>query len=401
MGPIVQLPVEAMAYHTDIVRHLQLREPELWTWFSSDPQRDSHNEAVRLDLLKATYRIERDSNPSLYSAADEVAGVLGLSAPITFYQAQNSTGLNMALPYIPGEIHIVLVGSVLSMLTEPETRGVLGHEMTHFALLDRWRDYLIASQLLDAMANDIAAQPAHLASARLFKLYTEVYCDRGASLATCDFGATITALIKTQTGITNISAESYLRQTEEIFRKGHPRSEGVTHPETFIRSKALQLWFEESDKSASEIRRVIEGPQSLAELDLLGQEAVSQITRRLINSLLQFKWFHTESVLAHAKLYFDDFQPSATEEKIVTEELNGGGEQFRDYYCYVLLDFAAADRDLEEAPLAAALLLSDELGIGERFRQLASKELNLRKNQMQDLENNASRIVAQASEEES
>ena len=75
------------------------------------------------------------------------------------------------------------------MLSEAETRGVLGHEMTHFALLDHWPDYRIASQLLDAMANNVAAHPSHVASARIFKLYTEVYCDRGGYLATRNLGA--------------------------------------------------------------------------------------------------------------------------------------------------------------------------------------------------------------------
>ena len=81
-----------------------------WAWFSGDRQRDVQNDAVRLDLLKATYRIERDSNSSLYAAADEVAAALGLNFPITFYQAQNAAGLNASLPYMPGEVHIVLAG---------------------------------------------------------------------------------------------------------------------------------------------------------------------------------------------------------------------------------------------------------------------------------------------------
>ena len=59
----------------------------------------------------------------------------------------------------------------------------------------------------------------------------------------------------------------------------------------------------------------------------------------------------------------------------------------------------AADRDLEEAPLAAALLLSEDLGLGERFRQLAAKELNLRKKVLAALEADAGKIVAKASEE--
>jgi len=42
-------------------------------WFGADRLRQQHNEAVRLDLLKATYRIERDANPTLYVAFEEAA----------------------------------------------------------------------------------------------------------------------------------------------------------------------------------------------------------------------------------------------------------------------------------------------------------------------------------------
>ena len=43
----------------------------------------------------------------------------------------------------------------------------------------------------------------------------------------------------------------------------------------------------------------------------------------------------------------------------------------QDYYCYVLLDFITADRDLEEYPLAAALTLTEELGLKDRFSEIA------------------------------
>jgi Peptidase family M48 len=400
MEPVANLPIEPLPYHVQIVGHLQSHEPELWAWFAGDRVRQQENEAIRLDLLKTAYRIERDVNPSLYAAADGVMTALGQVVPVTFYQAQNAVGLNASLPYMPGEAHIVLVGPMLTVLNEVELRGVLGHELAHFVLLDCWRDYLIASQLLSAITHDVAAHPSHLATSRLFRLYTEVYCDRGSYRATGNLGATIGALVKTGTGIADISPESYLRQTEEIFQKGHPQSEGVTHPETFIRCKALQLWVERPESAGVAIKSVIEGPPSLEELDLLGQQEVSDLTRRLIGTFLRPTWLHTDSVLAHARLFFEDFQPSTTATRIEAAEFAGVSDKLRDYYCYVLLDFAAADRDLEEAPLAAALLLSDELGFGERFRQLASKELNLRKKQMQTLESDAARIVAEANEEE-
>ena len=39
-----------------------------------------------------------------------------------------------------------------------------------------------------------------------------------------------------------------------------------------------------------------------------------------------------------------------------------GDDQLRDYFSYVLLDFATSDADLEEAPFAAALSLARQLG---------------------------------------
>lgn len=393
------MPLEPLSYHVEIVHYLQDRESELWKWFAADRLRGQQNEAVRLDLLKTTYRIERENNAQLYDSAYAVGKALGLKVPLTFYQSQHAGGLNAALAYMPGEAHIIFAGQVLSALSDSELRCVLGHELTHFSLLDGWPDYLIATQLLAALTNDATAQPVHAASARLLKLYTEVYCDRGAFRAVGDLAAAITALVKIETGITDVSADSYLRQTAEVFAKGHPRAEGMTHPETFIRARALQLWAEQPKTAASQISQIIEGPPSLEELDLLGQEKVSGLTRRLIATYLRPSWLQTDPTLAHARLFFDDFTPRSTTDPVLPDDLHGADAKLRDYYCYVLLDFAVADRDLEDAPLAAALLLSDELGLGERFRQIAAKELNLRKKQLDALETDASKIIAKAQEE--
>jgi hypothetical protein len=131
----------------------------------------------------------------------------------------------------------------------------------------------------------------------LFGLYTEVYCDRGAYLAGGDLATAISALVKIETGITEVSAESYLRQAGEIFGKGHPRTEGVTHPETFIRARAMQLWVAKPGQAAAELARIIEGPVSVAELDLLGQECIANLTRRVMASFLRRHWLQTEPLL--------------------------------------------------------------------------------------------------------
>lgn len=395
---VVNLPIPPLRYHLDLVGHLRLHEGELWKWFMADGARAKNNEAVRLELLKSTYRIERESSPEVYALLDKTANALMISAPITLYQSSGGGMLNAALAYTPGEGHIIFSGPLLTTLTPAELQCVLAHELMHFVLLDRWKDHLIASDLLAALCNDANAQPSHHASARLLRLYTEVLCDRAAYFVTKDLVSVITTLVRIETGIAEASAESYLRQTEEIFEKGHPVAEGVTHPEAFIRAKAIQLWSSNAKDADGELEKVIEGPMSIENLDLLGQQRIRGLTRRLISQFLKPHWLRTEAMVASAKLFFEDFAPGDLEDGALREELSAMGEKLVDYYCYVLLDFATADRDLEEAPLAAALLLSDELNLGERFREIAGKELNLKKKQLQSLEANASSIVNKASE---
>ena len=67
-----------------------------------------------------------------------------------------------------------------------------------------------------------------------------------------------------------------------------------------------------------------------------------------------------------------------------------------DYFCYVLLDFASADRELEDAPLVHAMGLAEHLGLGERMKELAAKEFRLRKKQVQQLNERREKILAAA-----
>lgn len=394
------LPVAPLPYHVELVRHLQEREAELWRWFSADRLRAEQGEAVRLELLKSTYRLDPDAHPTLHAAAREVAAKLGLAAPLSLYQAQGGDGLNASLAYLPGEAHLVLHGPVADRLTPLELRAVLGHELSHFLLLDGWPAFRVASQLLQAMVADEAAAPVHATTARRFGLYTEVYCDRGAHLACGDLAAAVSALVKIETGIGEVSAESYLRQADEIFGKDRPRTDGVTHPESFVRARAMRVWAEAPERAAAELRSVIEGRTSLAELDLLDQVAVASLTRRVILAMLRPAWLQTDPLLAHARLFFDDFEPGDAPDPSLAADLAAGDEKLLDYACYVLLDFAAADRELEDAPIAAAYLLAEALGLGDRFGKLAAKELGLKKKQLEALDAGAAEMVARAAAED-
>lgn len=231
-SPEITLPLELLPYHSRIVEFLKQHDADVWNWFASTRRRAGQAEELRFELLKSTYRIDRESQPELYDSADQVARTLGLDATITIYQSQDPAGLNASLAYISDEIHVVLHGTIATQLSPAELRGLLGHEFTHFLLWQGWNgDLLVASEMLTALTNDSRAHSAHFASWRLLKLYSEIVCDRGALLVTQNLGVVVSMLLKVHTGVQDIDPDSYLRQADEIFARGPAGTEGVTHPE--------------------------------------------------------------------------------------------------------------------------------------------------------------------------
>src|SRR6185436_5310922 len=210
----------------------------------------------------------------------------------------------------PGEAHLILTGPVAATLAPDELVAVLSHELSHYVLweLDLGA-YLIADQILAALANHGRAEPSHAESARLYRLYMELFADRGSLFVTGDARVAIAGLVKIQTGLAIVSADSYLRQAEEILKKDRAATKEQTHPETFLRARALQLWAEQGAPSEEEIGLLIEGPMEFDGLNLISQKRLTGLTRRLIARLLSPAWFRSPSVLAHAKLFFEDYVP--------------------------------------------------------------------------------------------
>jgi Zn-dependent protease with chaperone function len=392
--PLIPTP---LPYHRSIVAHLQTEEPGLWKWFASAARRIDEADAVRLDLLKSTYRLEQESQPKLYQIAHGVREGMQLNCNITIYQAQTGNALNAGLAYIPGEAHIILAGPVTNVLAEVELRAVLAHELAHYQIYSQAQgDYLIASDLLRALSADPAAGLAASESARLYSLWTEIYADRWACQLTDDATAAIAALVKIETGLSEVSAESYLRQAEEIFAKSSARTEHISHPEAYIRARALRLWGERGDEAQAEIERMIEGGLNLHRLDLLGQKRAADLTRRFLQSLLTPVWFRTEPVLAHAKQFFPELEidGTASNDEWLKAELERGDESLADYCCFLMLDFATVDRDLGDVALSAAIVLARRLGIDKRFAELVQKELTLGKKAFARIDKNAESTLA-------
>lgn len=363
--------LEPLPYHRRVLDYLKSEESDLFHWFASTEAQAQYAERIRMDLLKATYRMERDAHATLYATADAVAATLGVKASLTLYQSPGAGELNASLFYLPQEAHLVLTGPLLEVLTVNEQAALLAHELSHYRFYDD-PEYLVADQLLSAVAGHPDAGPSHAATARLWDLYQEIHADRGALGAVGEVAPVVSMLVKVLTGLRQVSAESYLRQAEEIFRQGPTTSDGHTHPEPFIRARALTC-------DDTEIARMIEGAPTLDHLDLLGQQRLTELTRRMLGSLLAPTWFRSEVVQAHAKLFADTLPDEGI------GDLSALESSARDYLCYVMLDFCAVDPDLEDQPLRAAAALARRSGIGERFLELAAKELKLPKRTLKGL----------------
>jgi predicted SprT family Zn-dependent metalloprotease len=389
--------LEPLPYHFDLRDYLKAEENELWNWFASARAKSDYTENLRLELLKSTYRLDGDSHPELYKSVEEAKARLQLDIPVTLYQAENSPQLNAALFFMPGEGHIVFSGPVLTLLNAEEIKSIIGHELAHYHLWGRDNgEFHIADRLIVAVANDPRAAASHEQTARRYQLYTEIFADRGSLCVTGDTNPVIAGLVKTQTGLSQVSATGYLKQAEEIFAKGNVATEGLSHPETFIRARSLALWQEYGKEAEGRIREMIEGVSALEELDLLGQGRLTAATKRLLEYLLRPKWFQTPAVLGHAKLFFEDFHPANGGNAAIPEGLKFTDGRLREYLCYVLLDFTKADPDLDDLPLAAALELSRQLELDAQFEKLAAKELKMRVRDVRKIKEQAAEMLAKA-----
>lgn len=387
--------LQPLPYHNELKDYLKTEEPELWKWFASAQSQADYTEHLRLELLKATYRLDLENHPELYKAVEEAKAKLQLDIPVTLYQAQNASQLNAALYYIPGEGHVVFSGPVFSLLSAEEIKSVIGHELAHYHL---WRvrdgEFLIADRLLQGIANDPRAAASHIQSARWYQLYTEIFCDRGSFCVTGNVEPVVASLVKMQTGLQQVSATSYLKQAGEIFQKASVKTGQLSHPEAFIRARAAALWAEGCEDAAAQISAMIQGTPMLDELDLVGQQRLTTQTRQLLEVFLQPKWFQTGAVLGHARLFFKDFLAARVKDAALFADLDLSDPKLRDYICYLLLDFVVADPDLDDMPMAAALEMARALKIDTHFEKYLTRELKIRARDLKRLKEQAAGMLA-------
>lgn len=198
-----------LRYHAELKRFLKEHESELWHWLTSAEAKAAYAEDLRLDLLKSLYRFEPSTHGLLYSQVEKAKEALGLNIPVTVYQGQQTVGLNAGIYYLPGEGHIVFSGNLLQLLKEDELLSVLAHELAHYQL---WQceggEYHVMDRLVSTLAHNQRSTPSHHHTAKTTQLYTEIFCDRASAVATGSLNSMIRSLIKIETGISEVSAES-------------------------------------------------------------------------------------------------------------------------------------------------------------------------------------------------
>jgi predicted SprT family Zn-dependent metalloprotease len=387
--------LQPLAYHVAVVAHLSEFERDLWTWASSaDAERD-YVAQVRTSLLKECYRLDADAHGDLVNRCTRVAERLEIAAPITLYQAHGETAMNASLFYAPGEAHVVFSGAVLDRLQGAELDAVLAHELAHYRLWEQQnRAHLVADRLMLAAANDQRASVSHHQTAHRLRLYTEIYADRGAYIGCGDLHAAIAALVKMATGLSQVSGAAYLRQADELLAERGERA--TDHPEMYIRARALRLWTERDESLDAWLTQAIEGETTIGTLCLLGQRRVEALTRQVLAELLLPQWMQTPALVSHAKAFFPDFRPATQKDETLVAAVQAAAGDLQDYWCYLLLDFARADRDLEDLPLQHALRFAERFPWRERFETLAAKELRLTKRQVVRLAKEAPDALAKA-----
>ncbi len=366
-------------YQEKLRDHLKSRK-KTWDWFRNNTNKKKQEEEYKSALLKNTYRLDRDTHPTLYVTTMDICKALSIDAEVTIYQENNSMHMNAGISIIDKEAHIVISGNVINLLERDEMKALLAHELSHYLFYKMEDgDFKTTSDIILALANNTSSNNSTIETARVYRLYMELFCDAGSLTVCGDYKPVIQMLVKMNTGIKDVNADSYLQQAKEILSGEEKTSQNETHPDSYVRALALQMRAEKSKNYSSKIIMFIEGSLDIDRLDIFEQKIVSELTFDIVQWILKPSWMNSSLVFNLALRYFNDFTKSTNPKSI--KELNkvvaNAKSNIKNYLSFVLLDFAKADSDLEGAPIAYTLEIAELLEMESEYEKIIRKELKL------------------------
>lgn len=366
-------------FHRALRDHFKQRT-RTWEWFSGQKAKDEQIQSQRTALLKNTYRLDPATFARPYELAAAAVKALNVDAQVTLYQEQNTTELNAGIFILDKEAHIVLSGRLMELLTEREMLAVLGHELAHYLFyqLDS-TEHEITTRIAYAIANDERTENVHVETARLYRLYLELFCDRGALQATGELEPVLSSLIKLHTGLAQVNTESFIQQAKEAVHAENEGSDNSSHPENYIRCLALHAWSTEGEKAQENIERMVRGPLDINNLDLFRQRDLQKLTHDLLQVAMKPQWIYSTAMAALVGEYMPELKRSSTVfiDESMREAVTNASEGTCNYLCYVLLDIALADNEQEEVPMGHVLEITELLGMQKEFDAILRRELKL------------------------
>lgn len=358
-------------YHSALRDHLKATEPELWAWFEETSEVDDEAiEKAELQLLKTTYRLDGDVHEVIAGFASVIAGRLGLSHEVVTYQDLGEGERNARVMRLGDRIHIVFSGDLLDLLDVNEQEAILAHELAHVALHDReGADYWVLQHLVhradvEAITNDAIGE-----TARRLRLHTEVFADAVALEVLDDIRPVVSAIVKVNTGLRNVDPDAYLRQAHQIIESDPSSSHGWSHPELHVRVACLAA--RGTAVVDDVVANLIEGPDDLDRIDLLGQLRVQAITARVLSSARAVCGPDDDDM--HSYLTnFVELMPMAAE-PVRDDELVEASPSVRHLFGALLVDIALLG---DQHGLARTTALSQEAqrqGVGAEFDKVLSR----------------------------
>lgn len=213
------------------------------------------DQGIRERLLKEGIRLSERLSPRIYRLFSDVSQALGLEMQAEVFCLPSPEINAFAMLDVRKDTTYSLVGvtaRALEKLDDAELRSILGHELGHILFGNNRLSALIST---DAGNPSVTVLPALGESLYLrWRKKAEISADRVSVLASKDYRATATALLKATFGLSernlNLDIEALVNQVDEI--RGRPElMEEVfaAHPLLPIRLKAVEL-FSRSAKAA-------------------------------------------------------------------------------------------------------------------------------------------------------